>query len=198
MQIELKRKIAAFVAFTAVLFAGAVPVAAQDQERPFPEPDQQLQPLKNQFNADIGKIRVLLIGDPTCPPCRHGASVIQENVVSKFASDKLAVYVVWVPLLNLQDPATLQRHAHQYARLIPSGPRVTHYSDSGAYVGKKYGPIIAVPYGFPPGMSTSHSTLTHAGATLPRCRTIGSISWAACHRTNIWTVRALQSRCASS
>jgi len=149
MQIELKRKIAAFVAFTAVLCAGAVPVAAQDQERPFPEPDQQLQPLKNQFNADIGKIRVLLIGDPTCPACRHGASVIQENVVSKFASDKLAVYVVSVPLLNLQDPATLQRHAHQYARLIPSGPRVTHYSDPGAYVGKKYGPIIAVPYGSP-------------------------------------------------
>jgi hypothetical protein len=56
---------------------------------------------------------------------------------------------VWVPLLNLQDPVTLQRHAHQFARLIPSGPRVTHYSDPGAYVGKKYGPIIGVPYGSP-------------------------------------------------
>jgi len=149
MQIGWKRKIAVLVAFTAVLFAGAVPVAAQGQEKPFPEPDQQLQPLKNQFNADVGKVRVLLIGDPTCPPCRHGASVIQENVVSKFATDKLAVYVVWVPLLNLQDPATLQRHAHQYASLIPPGPRVTHYSDPEAYAGKKYGAIIGVPYGAP-------------------------------------------------
>jgi hypothetical protein len=56
---------------------------------------------------------------------------------------------VWVPLLNLQDPATLQRHAHQYASLIPPGQRVTHYSDPEAHVGKKYGPIISVPYGAP-------------------------------------------------
>jgi hypothetical protein len=71
------------------------------------------------------------------------------NVVSKFSSDKLAVYVVWVPLLNLQDSATLQRHAHQYAGLIPPGPRVTHYSDPEAYSGKQYGSILRVPYGSP-------------------------------------------------
>jgi len=139
----------ASLALGALLFAGVPHLAAQDQEKPFPEPDQRLQPLKDRFNADIGKVRVLVIGDPTCPPCRRGASIIQENVVSRFAADKLAVYVVWVPLLNLQDPATLQRHAHQYARLIPPGPRVTHYSDPEAYVGKKYGPILGVPYGAP-------------------------------------------------
>ncbi len=106
MQIGWKPNVAALAAVTAVLLASVVQVWAQD--KPYPEPDQQLQPLKNQFNADIGKVRVLVIGDPTCPPCRHGASVIQESVLSKFSTDKLAVYVVWVPLLNLQDPATLQ------------------------------------------------------------------------------------------
>ncbi len=70
-------------------------------------------------------------------------------MVSRFTTDKLAVYVVWVPLLNLQDPATLQRHAHRYASLIPQGPRVTHYSDPEAYMGKAYGPILGVPYGSP-------------------------------------------------
>jgi len=105
--------------------------------------------LKDRFNADVGKVRVLFIGDPTCPPCRHGASVIQENVVNRFAGDKLAVYVVWVPLLNLQDPPTLQRHAQQCAKLIPPGLRVTHYIDPAAYSGKKYGPILGVPYGSP-------------------------------------------------
>jgi len=74
---------------------------------------------------------------------------MQQTVVSKFSSDKLAVYVVWVPLLNLQDPATLQRHAHQYASLIPQGPRVTHYSDPEANSGKQYGSILRVPYGSP-------------------------------------------------
>ncbi len=147
MQVGLKSKLAPLVAATTVLIAIVVPVAAQD--KPYPEPDQRLQPLKAQFNADIGKVRVLFIGDPTCPPCRRGAAVIRENVVEKFATDKLAVYVVWVPLLNLQDPAALQRHAHQYAHLLPPGPRVTLYSDPEAYIGKQYGPILGVPYGSP-------------------------------------------------
>jgi len=142
-------KATAFVVAAFVLLASATPIAAQDQAQPYPELDQQLKRLKDQFNADAGKVRVLFIGDPTCPPCRHGASVIEQNVVSRFASDKLAVYVVWVPLLNLQDPPTLKRHAHQYANLIPPGPRVTHYTDPEAYSGKKYGPILGVPYGSP-------------------------------------------------
>ena len=147
MQVGWKQKLAILAAVAAVSIATVAPIGAQD--KPFLEPDKQLQPLKDQFNADVGKVRILFIGDPTCPPCRHGASVIQENVVSRFATDKLAVYVVWVPLLNLQDPATLQRHAHQYAKLIPPGPRVTHYSDPEAYAGKAYGPILGVPYGSP-------------------------------------------------
>lgn len=138
-----QRRLAA--ALVATVFASIAPA----QDKAFPEPDQQLQLLKNQFNADVGKVRILFIGDPSCPPCRHGASVIQENVIRRFATDRLAVYVVWVPLLNLQDPATLQRHAHQYAKLIPPSPRVTHYSDPEAYAGKAYGPILGVPYGSP-------------------------------------------------
>ena len=140
-------KAAAFSFAAAVFLAGWIPAVSQDKT--YPELDQQLTALRNQFNADAGKVRLLLIGDPTCPPCRHGASVIQKNVVSKFSTDKLAVYMVWVPLLNLQDPATLQRHAHQYADLIPSGSRVIIYTDPEAFSGKKYGPILGVPYGSP-------------------------------------------------
>jgi len=141
MQIR-SSKATAFVIAAFVLLASAAPIAAQDQAQPYPELDQQLNQLKARFNADVGKVRVLVIGDPTCPPCRRGAALIQENVVSKISSDKLAVYDVWVPLLNLQDPATLQRHAHQYAHLLPPGPRVTTYTDPEAYLGKKYEPIL--------------------------------------------------------
>jgi hypothetical protein len=67
--------------------------------------------------------------------------------MEKFATDKLVAYVVWVPLLNIQDPARLQRNAQRYANLLPPGARVTHYNDPEAYAAKKYGPIIGVPYG---------------------------------------------------
>jgi hypothetical protein len=144
-----RRTVISFVVLASVLLVGAVLVTAQDQEKSYPELDQQLQLLKNQFNADAGKVRLLLIGDPTCPPCRHGVSVIRENVLEKFATDKLVAYVVWVPLLNLQDPARLQKNAHRHGSLLSPGPRVTHYSDPEAYLGKKYGPMLGVPYGSP-------------------------------------------------
>ena len=135
------------VTFATVFLTAMASTLAQGG--PYPELNQQLQPLKNQFNADAGKVRLLLILDPTCPECRHGASVIRDSVMNKFGSDKLSVYVVWVPLLNLQDSATLQRHAHGYANLLPPGSRVTHYSDPQSSAGKAYGPIIGVPYGAP-------------------------------------------------
>lgn len=152
MQIEWRKwvqKATTFSAFATLILGSVVPTAAQDQEKLYPELDQQLQPLKNQFNADVGKVRLLLILDPTCPPCRRGASAIQENVMEKIATDKLAIYVVWVPLLNFQDATRLQKNAKRYASLLPSGPRASHYIDPGAYVGKKYGAIIGVPYGAP-------------------------------------------------
>lgn len=69
--------------------------------------------------------------------------------MEKFATDKLVAYVVWLPQLNYQDPARLQKKVRRYAELLPAGPRVTYYSDPQAYVGKKYGAVIKVPYGAP-------------------------------------------------
>ena len=152
MEIRYRRwhgKTAAALLAAVLISVTTAPIAAQEQAQPYPEIDQRLKILKDKFNADAGKVRILFIGDPTCPPCRHGASVIQENVVQRFSTDKLAVYVVWVPLLNLQDPPTLQRHAHQYEHNLPPGPRVSTYTDPEAFIAKAYGPILGVPYGSP-------------------------------------------------
>jgi hypothetical protein len=137
-----------FAVLAALILGSIIPMAAQDQEKLYPELDQQLQPLKKQFNADVGKVRLLLIVDPTCPPCRRG-SVMQENVMEKINTDKLAVYVIWVPLLNFQDAARLQKNANRHASLLPPRSRAIHCIDPGAYKGKRYGAIIGVPYGAP-------------------------------------------------
>src|SRR5438876_352553 len=64
-------KATAFVIAAFMLLASTAPIAAQDQAQPYPELNQQLKQLKAQFNADVGKVRVVVIGDPTCPPCRR-------------------------------------------------------------------------------------------------------------------------------
>ena len=52
-----------FLAVVLVLLVGGVPAALQDAA--YPELDQQLEPLKAQFNADAGKVRLVLLLDPT-------------------------------------------------------------------------------------------------------------------------------------
>jgi len=68
--------------------------------------------------------------------------------MEKIASDKLATYVVWLPVLNFQNAATLQRNGQKESSRLP-GARSLHYSDPEGYSGKAYGPIIGVPYGSP-------------------------------------------------
>ncbi|MFQ5694388.1 MAG: hypothetical protein ACE5HB_00195 [Terriglobia bacterium] len=39
--------------------------AAQTQPKPYPELTPDLDPLRSQFNADAGKVRLILLLDPT-------------------------------------------------------------------------------------------------------------------------------------
>jgi len=138
---------AARMAILAALFLFAV-APARAQPRAFPALDQKLEPLPTQFNQDAGKVRLLVIVDPTCPPCRWGASEIQDKVLATVHDDRLAVYVVWIPVLNYQDEATLQRNGQKESVRVPD-PRAIHYIDPSGFSGKQYSPILGVPYHAP-------------------------------------------------
>ena len=55
----------ALLATTLAVALLSVAAPVQVQEVSFPELDAQLEPLRAQFNADVGKVRLLLIMDPT-------------------------------------------------------------------------------------------------------------------------------------
>ena len=55
----------ALLATTLAVALLSVASPVQVQEASFPELDAQLEPLRAQFNADVGKVRLLLIMDPT-------------------------------------------------------------------------------------------------------------------------------------
>jgi hypothetical protein len=129
MQICLRkwtRNTALMALFGALFLAGLGPVQAQ--QKALPALDQKLDPLGTQFNQDVGKVRLIVIVDPTCPPCRWGASEIQKQVLETIPSNKLAVYVVWIPVLNFQDAATLQKNGLKESGRV-SDSRAIHYVD---------------------------------------------------------------------
>jgi len=129
--------------FGALLLLILAPVQAQQQT--LPVVDQRLDPLRTRFNQDVGKVRLIVLVDPTCPPCRWGASEIEKQVLETIPSSQLAVYVVWLPVLNFQDEATLQKNGLKESSRV-SDPRVTHYVDPNGFSGKEYSPILNIPY----------------------------------------------------
>ena len=127
----------------ALLLLTLAPVRAQQQT--LPALDQRLDPLRARFNQDVGKVRLIVLVDPTCPPCRWGASEIEKQVLETIPSKQLAVYVVWLPVLNFQDEATLQRNGQKESIRVPDS-RATHYIDPDGFAGRQYSPILNIPY----------------------------------------------------
>src|SRR6266849_4248418 len=68
--------------FGALSLAGLA--SGRAQQKALPALDQKLDPLRARFNQDVGKVRLILIVDPTCPPCRWGASEIKSRCWKQF------------------------------------------------------------------------------------------------------------------
>src|SRR5262249_23588619 len=121
---------------------------APAQQRTLPAVDQKLEPLRARFNQDVEKVRLIVIVDPTCPPCRWGASEIQKQVLETIPDNRLAVYVIWIPVLNFQDEATRQRNGLKEPARVPD-TRAIHYTDPNGFSGKQYSTILGFPYHAP-------------------------------------------------
>ncbi|MBX5477620.1 MAG: hypothetical protein IRZ19_00980 [Pyrinomonas methylaliphatogenes] len=87
---------------------------------------KDLTDLKEEFNRDKGKIRLVALLSPTCPGCAgRGASELRDKVLAKIKSEDLRIYVVWEPCLPTDDEMKVPAAA---ARL--NDARVRHYWDA--------------------------------------------------------------------
>jgi hypothetical protein len=53
--------------------------------------------VRSAFNADAGKVRVLIVVSPTCGACLEGASEVSEQVAGINQGKTVPLYVLWVP-----------------------------------------------------------------------------------------------------
>src|SRR6266436_1499271 len=91
-------------------------------QKPYVVLDKNLSQLRADFNANLGKVRMLYIVGPTCGICLRGMSDLQEAVYSKKGDDpRVVTFVIHVPTLGAREanvgPASRlisNRHTTQY------------------------------------------------------------------------------------
>jgi hypothetical protein len=97
------------------------------QTRPHQTVGAQAQTLREAFNADAGKVRILALVSPTCGACLRGATDIQD-VFGEIGDARLRGYIVWVPKLDGQE-----RNVPEATHTV-ADPRAGHYWDGNGYL----------------------------------------------------------------
>jgi len=101
--------------------------------------DKSLSRLRADFNANVGKVRMLYIVGPTCGICLRGMSDLQEAVYSKKGDDpRLVTFVVHVPTLGAREA-----NVAPAARLI-TNLRTTQYWEETGITGKLMQEVMGV------------------------------------------------------
>ena len=85
--------------------------------------DSNLSDFKSDFNADNGKIRLVMYVSPTCGGCLLGAKETQKSVLATIDSPELAAYVIWAPKNGGRE-----KHVNRVLDLV-TDKRATQYWD---------------------------------------------------------------------
>jgi hypothetical protein len=92
--------------------------------------------VKAAFNADAGKVRVVMVVSPTCGACIEGASEVSQQVAQINQGKAVPLYVLWVPRRGGRE------------KDVPSATRVIadasahEYWDGGDLLGADYKQVL--------------------------------------------------------
>ena len=98
-----------------------------------------LQQLKDDFNANEGRVRLLFISGPTCGICLRGMADLNDAfIAASQGDDRLVTFVVHVPALGARE--------EHVAGAIPllRGPRIHHYWEDSGIIGQHLTEVMDV------------------------------------------------------
>ncbi len=126
--------------FLTAIFAGAllltvVPALARADSAPqksYVVLNKDLARLRADFNANVGKVRMLYLVGPTCGICLRGMSDLQETLYSKQVDDpRMATFVVHVPTLGAREE-NVEPASHLIVNRF-----TTHYWEESGIIGRQ-------------------------------------------------------------
>lgn len=100
---------------------------------------QDLQQLKDDFNANRGRVRLLFLNGPTCGICLRGMADLNDEFIAKGQSDdRYVTFVVHVPTMGAKE-----HHVPDTIALL-EGPRIHHYWEESGIIGQHYTEVMDV------------------------------------------------------
>ncbi len=100
---------------------------------------QDLQALKDEFNANEGRVRLMFLSGPTCGICLRGmADLNDEFLAASQQDDRLVTFIVHVPTLGARE-----EHVAETIPLL-EGPRIHHYWEDTGILGQHYTEVMDV------------------------------------------------------
>jgi hypothetical protein len=98
-----------------------------------------LQELKDDFNAHAGRVRLVFLNGPTCGICLRGMADLNDAfIAASQRDDRLVTFVVHVPTMGAKE-----HHASDSMPLL-DGPRVHHYWEESGIIGQHYTDVMDV------------------------------------------------------
>ena len=94
--------------------------------------------LKSAFNADLGKVRLVMYVAPTCGGCLRGAKLTQTNLLAVIDDPNLSAFVVWAPRNGAQE-----RHVDKVLDLV-TDERAYQYWDETGSVARQYDAMFKI------------------------------------------------------
>jgi hypothetical protein len=136
----MSKSLMPLIAATALLtFVPLAALAVDAPQKPYVVLNNSLSQLRADFNANVGKVRMLYIVGPTCGICLRGMSDLQETVYSKKGDDpRMVTFVVHVPTMGAHEA-----NVAPASRLI-TNRYTTHYWEETGITGKLMEQVMGV------------------------------------------------------
>jgi hypothetical protein len=132
--------------------------------------------LREAFNRDRDRVRLLMLLSPKCGRCLSGAGIVGRRVLPRAGEDELAVLVVWGPMFGEETLADARRAT---SRLAAAG--VDHFWTAGDELALEAGARLGLPDGrpawdsylvYPPGVAWEGELPPPAAHFLPGGRNL--------------------------
>jgi len=112
-----------------LIFAFLLYVTVGNSASDFTALDSSLSDFKSAFNADSGKLRLVMYVSPTCGGCLRGAQQTQKNLLAELDSPELAAYVIWAPKNGGRE-----KHVNRVLDLVTDARATQYWDGNGSAV----------------------------------------------------------------